>query len=387
MASNGMYRRGNPSSYEYDTPQMTPEEINEAYRQRKSSLAANDEMASRRSAGTRQSSGNRTLVKCERQGSYGDNRYGQGSPGANRSARTGQQQLQYPRNRAQGQQSGSHQARSGARTQHRSASQGYGRDNRGYARVNPAGTGRTPAKRGFPISKRALIAAGVFIAIFAFILISVTAGMGWVVPFDEAIGGAVRSLRVGFLNPIMRAISFLGSTKVSIVFIALFCVFLFLKRERSGLIFFVIAIGVGLGAAWGCKYLVGRARPTGILLDGDLVETDPCFPSGHSVTALLLWGLIAVILYVYYTNRGEGGAIKALSKGFAIIWPLLMGLSRLYMGEHFATDVFGGWAFAAFVLVLAASFYLNRFLLDDDARERANPRYRQRSMDRIDYGR
>ena len=387
MASNGMYRRGNPSSYEYDTPQMTPEEINEAYRQRKSSLAANDESASRRGTATRHSGGNRTLVEYDRQGSYGANRYGQGASGANRSNRSGQQQPQYPRNRAQGQQPASRQARGGNHSQHRSGSHGYDRNGRGYARVNPAGTGRTPAKSGFPISKRALIAGGTCLVIFAFILVSVTIGMGWVVPFDEAIGGAVRSLRVGFLNPIMRVISFLGSTKVSIVFIALFCVFLFLKRDKNGLIFFIISIGVGLGAAWGCKYLVGRPRPTGILLDGGLVETDPCFPSGHSVTALLLWGLIAVILYVYYTNRSEGGAIKALSKGFAIIWPLLMGFSRLYMGEHFPTDVFGGWAFAAFVLILAASFYLNRFLLDDDARERANPRYRQRSMNRIDYGR
>ena len=380
MANDGRQRRSNPNAYDYYTSdRMTPEEVNEAYRQRKSSLAANDELASRRNAEGRQS-GNRTLVTYDRQGAYG----------ANRSRQTSQQgRSQYPNQRTGNQPAGSRQARGGSHAQHRSGSHNYDRHNHGdrYARVNPVGTGRVPAKSGFPISKHALIAGVAFLACFTFIMVSVATGMGWVVPFDEAVGGAVRACRCGFLNPIMRTISFLGSTKVSAVLILLFCVFLFFKRDRKGLIFFIIALGIGLGAAFGFKFLIGRARPTGILLDSELVETDPSFPSGHSFTALLLWGLIAVILYVYYTNRGEGGIIKALSKGFAIIWPLLMGFSRLYMGEHFPTDVFGGWTLAAFVLVLAASFYLNRFLLDDEARERANPRYRQRSMDRIDYGR
>jgi len=64
------------------------------------------------------------------------------------------------------------------------------------------------------------------------------------------------------------------------------------------------------------------------------------FPSGHAQTTIVVWGWLVRRL------RAGAGAVVAVAAG-----ALLVGLSRIYLGVHFPTDVLGGWGIGAVVLV------------------------------------
>jgi undecaprenyl-diphosphatase len=66
----------------------------------------------------------------------------------------------------------------------------------------------------------------------------------------------------------------------------------------------------------------------------------PGFPSGHAATAVVLYGLIAYLLMPYLPSRGW----RVFAFLVAGLLALLIGYSRIYMGNHFPTDVIAGYA-------------------------------------------
>jgi undecaprenyl-diphosphatase len=77
-------------------------------------------------------------------------------------------------------------------------------------------------------------------------------------------------------------------------------------------------------------------------------ETNFSFPSGHSTTAMVLFGMISYFLIRNSTSRRQ--RILFLLLGLTII--LLVGFSRIYLGVHFLSDVLGGYLLGATWLIL-----------------------------------
>ncbi|MEP0548607.1 MAG: phosphatase PAP2 family protein [Rhodothermales bacterium] len=118
---------------------------------------------------------------------------------------------------------------------------------------------------------------------------------------------------------------------------------------------FMLALALGLGELmlYALKVLFDRARPTaGTTHDA----YGASFPSGHAFTALVLYGLLAYLVW-QITERGWA---RALAVAFAVGATLAVGFSRLYLGVHWLTDVLGGYA--AGVAWLVFSIALVRFL-------------------------
>lgn len=93
------------------------------------------------------------------------------------------------------------------------------------------------------------------------------------------------------------------------------------------------------------KHLYARPRPRGI---GGHVDSDYSFPSGHSTVAAAVCCTLAYVLW------REGLLRARWALALAVLVPLLVGVSRLYLNVHWATDVLGGWCAGLFVAVLSA---------------------------------
>jgi len=81
-------------------------------------------------------------------------------------------------------------------------------------------------------------------------------------------------------------------------------------------------------------------------------ETSTSFPSGHSLNAAAIAGIVAYVL----VRRFERTWQRLLTVALAVVFSLLMGLSRVYLGHHWFTDVVAGFIAGtawAIVVILA----------------------------------
>jgi undecaprenyl-diphosphatase len=116
----------------------------------------------------------------------------------------------------------------------------------------------------------------------------------------------------------------------------------------------VTACAVGTLVQQALKAAVGRARP---------VFPDPvdsahyaAFPSGHAMTATVVCGLLLWLLH----RRGVGRAVWYTALALAGICVLGVGLTRVWLGVHWPTDVLGGWLLGALVVALAVRVHRAR---------------------------
>ena len=128
---------------------------------------------------------------------------------------------------------------------------------------------------------------------------------------------------------------------------------LILRHKRRAA--FVLALTVGGAALLNLilKLVFERSRPD--LWEQLIVETSYSFPSGH---AMLSAALGLVVIYIFWATRYRWPVAVAAS-----LYVLVIGLSRLYLGVHYPTDIVAGWlvsgAWLVAVVVVTNSQYLH----------------------------
>ena len=99
------------------------------------------------------------------------------------------------------------------------------------------------------------------------------------------------------------------------------------------------------------KYLFARTRPEDINL---VIETGFSFPSGHSMVSLAFYGFFVYLLYHKKWSKKK----RLMACIPLIILTLLVGISRIYLGVHYASDVLAGFALAmAYLIIFIKLFY------------------------------
>lgn len=147
-----------------------------------------------------------------------------------------------------------------------------------------------------------------------------------------------------WLYPLMWCMTLLASPVV-IVGLALVVAAVYAYQNEPSVAWALLASVAAIGANAALKLVIKRARPATEYAQSMLIHTYS-FPSGHTFAAVVVYGLFANLAY---TGLQDPWAIFA-AVGLSLLIPLV-GLSRIYLGAHYALDVLGGWMFGAVALV------------------------------------
>ncbi len=205
--------------------------------------------------------------------------------------------------------------------------------------------GRPPSERRTPIGRRDLARAAALLVLLFVLLTAVWAGLGLLLtgPLADTLGAADREAArwlVEHRSPALDGWTHVGSllaeTWVKIIVTAAIAAGMFVAW-RSWREPFLVCCSLLLEAAVfvTVTYIVSRPRPDVPTLEDVSVGTS--FPSGHAAAAAA-YAAVAIVIFERTRNRG----IRAATVALAVVTPLVVGVSRMYRGVHYLTDVIGG---------------------------------------------
>ncbi|WP_434620069.1 phosphatase PAP2 family protein [Arthrobacter sp. A5] len=192
----------------------------------------------------------------------------------------------------------------------------------------------------------ALIAI-IMTAVFAQVYDSVTEADG-VAGLDHPLLAAAKSIRSPGFDIVMTAYTNVGGTIGMPILGMIATVTLALRRRSWTPVILILTAAAGsLLMTIAGKPLFGRARPS--LSDAiPPYEHSAAFPSGHALNSFVIAGIVAYLIVLRQrTRRG-----RVLTVAVAALFALTMGLSRVYLGHHWFTDVLSAWALGAAWLAL-----------------------------------
>lgn len=196
-------------------------------------------------------------------------------------------------------------------------------------------------------ASRQLARAGVIGLVLLLVLTTGAAGLWPLGVIDRAIDGLVAGFRGGSLYSVMLVVTALGDglflTLVAVVTIASF---LFTGARWRALCYTLVFASMPV-VVHAMKLLVLRDRPADLPYTGIDVFS---FPSSHVANAALIYGAVAGLTFVTYH-----GALRWTVTGAFLLLPVMVGISRLYLGAHWLSDVLAGYALAVLFLVLLAA--------------------------------
>jgi membrane-associated phospholipid phosphatase len=147
-------------------------------------------------------------------------------------------------------------------------------------------------------------------------------------------------------DQIFALVTFLGNALIISAGTGLIGFWLVRKKnwKKLHLLFFAVTGGALLNLA--LKNIFQRTRPA--IPGAYMTETGFSFPSGHSMISLVFYGMVAYLALSYVKSKKW----KAFIVAGALAICALIGISRLYLGVHFLTDVLAGWAAGGLWLAL-----------------------------------
>lgn len=177
--------------------------------------------------------------------------------------------------------------------------------------------------------------------------------------FDAQVQSVVRDNATIPGARVMYFFTNLANQEVIIVSLVSLCILLFLFRERILAALFVGGVALSVFLSTYLKILLLRVRPTSEIFS--ITQGGYAFPSGHSILAVMFYGFLGYILVHSAHKQWE----KVLITFSTVIVIFLIGLSRIYLGVHWASDVIGGWLIGSIILIILI-FVFRHFHKNDD---------------------
>jgi undecaprenyl-diphosphatase len=187
--------------------------------------------------------------------------------------------------------------------------------------------------RALTLRTLALFAIAI-VASLAFVVVAAEVRRGALDQLDITVELAIHRLDSAPADLVMKTATLVGSNAVLLPVVALVTLLAIHRRRRTLAIVLIVDTIAVIAIDAALKVMFGRERPA--LFDKIALPTDASFPSGHSMSALGIYGVVAVALIALYP-RARGSVIAA-----TVVLVAAIGFSRVYLGVHWPFDVVGG---------------------------------------------
>ncbi len=213
-----------------------------------------------------------------------------------------------------------------------------------------------------PLLRRNAVFLIAVLGLFALgLTLSILAARSARFPGDERLAILVRSIDLPYFDGLMRLVTDLGYLTPVLVLTAFAVGVLWLCRRRLEATFVLLSLS-GQVVVVIVKVLVHRPRPPFDLLRGVPPAITASFPSGHVVHFVVFFGFLMYVAHATVEQRWVRLTIYAV--GGALI--VLVGISRVYLGAHWPSDVLGGYVVGClWLLILIRAYQVARGLTHD----------------------
>ena len=165
---------------------------------------------------------------------------------------------------------------------------------------------------------------------------------------DTSIFNGVISIKNSIVTSILRVITDIGSATGVLIILGIMLLVMIVLKKKEFIPYYkylLINVFLGAGAMKVIKSIVQRPRPEWRWIK----ETGYSYPSGHTICSVMLYGTL--ILIVSRLLRNKKKAKNGLIIFFSVM-AVLIGLSRVYFGVHYFTDVLASMIIGSALLVI-----------------------------------
>lgn len=173
--------------------------------------------------------------------------------------------------------------------------------------------------------------------------------------FDEAMllffrvsGDPATPIGSRFVNIAVRDITALGGVVPLVLLVAFVAIYLLLQGHIRTAIGVVASSLAGVIVSETLKVMIGRARPE--IVPHLVPEVSGSFPSGHAMMSAVIYMTLGSML----VRLEPHARVRYFLLGASVGLPALIGISRVYLGVHWPSDVVGGWLIGALWILVAA---------------------------------
>lgn len=182
-------------------------------------------------------------------------------------------------------------------------------------------------------------------AVYVFLKLAGEMQEGELAGFDRAVLLAFRNpadptdpLGPAWLEQTVEEITALGGYPILTVLVAVVVGYLLVARKYGPALF--VALSIGLGTLVGQLLKIAYDRPRPDVVNHLVAIHTASFPSGHATMSTLVYLTLAALI----ARLVEDWRVRAYVIVVAVLLSLAVGLSRLYLGVHWPSDVAAGWA-------------------------------------------
>lgn len=166
----------------------------------------------------------------------------------------------------------------------------------------------------------------------------------------------VQEFQNPFLDSLMKLVSWFGNSPGSSVTVLAGSLLFFIFKYRKEALFVLLTAASGLVSTI-IKVLVNRPRPSEPLVHVIQKASQQSFPSGHVMFYIVYFGFLTVLMYHLKTIPK---AVRIIVSSISLLLIFTVPYSRIYLGDHWFTDVLGGFLMGMLLLYLLSYFYFRK---------------------------